>query len=364
MFGSRSKKTNDIRDPIFDRWLKTGMRGLNGRERDILLAKNRPNFTDADLRSLQVKNALSSSGDLTQGAVLVPETMFDRVVAAEQYYGGMVTKGVTFQFETDNGRDMPVPTVDDVGNEGVYITENLGSPAEQDMPFGATMLHAFTVTSKPVVVSLQLLQDSAFDIEALLVDLLGTRIGRASNRKFTTGIGGIEPHGVLTSAPTGATSAAGQVNAVIYKDLMNLKQSVDPAYRGRGCWMMNDNTLGAVKQLVDGAGRPLWKAGIAASAFQPQADDDGFDVGVPDSIDGNRVVINQIFPNMAAGAKAIAFGDFSKYIVRRVKEIWLVRLTERYADKGQVGFIGFARNDGTLVDAGTHPIKLFQSAAA
>ena len=363
MFGSRSKKKNDIRDPIFDRWLRNGMRDLSGRERDILMTKNRPNFTDADLRSLQVKNALSSSGDLTQGSVLVPEAMFDQVVQAEMYYGGMVTRGVTYQILTDTGRDMPLPTIDDVANEGAYVAENLASP-EQDMPFGAAMLRAHSVTSKPVVVSLQLLQDSAFDIEALLVNLLGTRIGRASNRKFTTGIGGIEPHGVLTSAPTGATSAAGQVNAVLYKDLVNLKQSVDPAYRGRACWMCNDNTLGAIKQLVDGAGRPLWKGGISSSAFLPQADDDGFDVSVPDLIDGNRCVINPVFPDLAAGAKAIAFGDFSKYIVRRVKELWLVRLTERYADKGQVGFIGFARNDGTLVDAGTHPIKLFQNAAA
>jgi hypothetical protein len=34
-----------------------------------------------------------------------------------------------------------------------------------------------------------------------------------------------------------------------------------------------------------------------------------------------------------------------------------LRLNERYADFGQVGFIAFMRIDGNLVDAGTHPIR-------
>jgi hypothetical protein len=38
----------------------------------------------------------------------------------------------------------------------------------------------------------------------------------------------------------------------------------------------------------------------------------------------------------------------------------VLRLNERYADFGQVGFIAFMRIDGNLVDAGTHPINLLQ----
>jgi predicted phage gp36 major capsid-like protein len=34
----------------------------------------------------------------------------------------------------------------------------------------------------------------------------------------------------------------------------------------------------------------------------------------------------------------------------------VLRLVERYADYGQVGFIAFSRVDSNLVDAGTHPI--------
>jgi hypothetical protein len=40
-----------------------------------------------------------------------------------------------------------------------------------------------------------------------------------------------------------------------------------------------------------------------------------------------------------------------------------LRLVERAAEQGLVLFIGFARYDGRLVDAGTHPVKYLQMAS-
>jgi hypothetical protein len=41
----------------------------------------------------------------------------------------------------------------------------------------------------------------------------------------------------------------------------------------------------------------------------------------------------------------------------------VLRLTERYADYLQVGFLAFSRHDGVLVDAGTHPVAYYQNSA-
>jgi hypothetical protein len=38
-------------------------------------------------------------------------------------------------------------------------------------------------------------------------------------------------------------------------------------------------------------------------------------------------------------------------------------LDERYAENGMVGFIGFARYDGNLIDAGTNPVKVLVNPA-
>ena len=50
-------------------------------------------------------------------------------------------------------------------------------------------------------------------------------------------------------------------------------------------------------------------------------------------------------------------GDFSKYIIRDVQNFEFFRLDEVLRTKAQVGFIGFQRTDGDLIDAGTGPIK-------
>ena len=57
---------------------------------------------------------------------------------------------------------------------------------------------------------------------------------------------------------------------------------------------------------------------------------------------------------------SMLFGDLQKQIIRKVKDMSVLRLNERYADFGQVGFIAFMRIDGSLVDAGTHAINVLQ----
>ena len=56
----------------------------------------------------------------------------------------------------------------------------------------------------------------------------------------------------------------------------------------------------------------------------------------------------------------VAFGDMTKFLVRKVKPMTMIRLDEKYAESGQVAFLAFARVDSNLLDAGTHPINVLQ----
>jgi HK97 family phage major capsid protein len=56
---------------------------------------------------------------------------------------------------------------------------------------------------------------------------------------------------------------------------------------------------------------------------------------------------------MAANAKSILFGAFSKYVVRDVADLTLFRMTDSaFTLLGQVGFVGFMRTGGRLIDVG------------
>ena len=80
-------------------------------------------------------------------------------------------------------------------------------------------------------------------------------------------------------------------------------------------------------------------------------------VGEYDRIHGYPYTINQSVPAPTTGLKSVIFGDLSKYQTRIALGMTLLRLTERYADYLQVGFLAFARADGDLLDAGTNPVK-------
>lgn len=54
-------------------------------------------------------------------------------------------------------------------------------------------------------------------------------------------------------------------------------------------------------------------------------------------------------PEIAAGAKSIAFGDFSYYWIADRQGRSFKRLGELFAPTGQVGFLGSQRVDGRLV---------------
>jgi HK97 family phage major capsid protein len=331
------RTSRDAEERTFRAWMRGGLGAIKD-----------PAALEIYDRSFQA--AQSTSSDVG-GGYTVPEGFARKLVNAEKAYGGMI--GAAFIMDTETGNAIPVPTDNDTVTSGAILGENVQT-GTQDIPFGAVTFNAYTYTSKLVLVSNQMLQDSAFDVETWLAEKLGTRIGRATNAHFTTGTGAAQPTGVLTAGSLGYTAGgsttSGSTTTVTYDDLLELEHSVDPAYRKKASFMMGDGALKVVKKLKDGLGRPLWRGGVAEKA--------------PDTINGYPFVINLDFPAMAASAKSIAFGNFQNYFVRRVAGTQLRRLTERYADFNQVGFIAFQRWDGQLVDAGTHPIRYLQQSAS
>jgi HK97 family phage major capsid protein len=297
-------------------------------------------------RQQTIQNAFGE-GSGAAGGYTVPTGFYRKLTDAQLAYGGMLE--VATVIDTDSGNSLPMPTDNDTSNKGVILGEASQAADDSSTPFNAVTLSAYMFNSKVIKISLQLLQDSAFDLEAWIKDKAAIRNARAMNDYFTTGTGTGQPSGIVTGAASGKVGATGQTGSVIYDDLDDLFHSVDPAYRANAKWMMHDQTIKIIKKLKDTLGRPLWAPGIA--------------VKEPDTILGKPFVVNQSMPQMAANAKSILFGDLSAYMIRRVNGAILMRLTERYADYGQVGFILWQRADGALLDAGTHPVAYYANSA-
>ncbi len=299
-----------------------------------------PNYRQvrADFVRGNIQSRAMGVGTDTAGGFTVAEGFIANLERALLAFGGM--RMVSTVIRTAEGNDLPWPTSDDTSNEGIEIGEN-AQVTEQDATVGQVIFHAHKYTSKLVRVSVELLTDSAFDIASQLGSMLGERLARIMNRRYTTGDGSNQPEGVTIGGTLGVTAALTTVFTV--DELYDLKHSVDPAYRLAPTWMINDTTLLAIKKKKDGEGRYLWQSSLAG--------------GIPDTIDGDPIQVNQHMPSPTSALRPIVYGDFSKYVIRDVLGVRTRRLVERYAEFDQEGFVAFQRTDGKIIDAGTNPLK-------
>lgn len=337
----------------FEAWVRGGNAGLSLEQRS-LLDKSQPaglrrsgDMINFDILPTAEARA-QASGTNSAGGYTVPEDFQRTLVEATLQFGGMRQLPTT-KITTSDGADLPIPKNDDTGNAGAILSENT-QDSEDALSFGVTTLGAFMYTSGIVLASIQFMQDSAFNMNEFIGKKLGQRLGRIQNTHFTTGDGSSKPKGIMAAADVGVSVAS--ASTLTFDELLGLKHSVDPSYRQGANWMFNDATLLVIKKLSIGTAdaRPLWQPSVI--------------VGEPDRIDGDTYQINQDVATIAASAKTVAYGDFSSYWIRDVTGMTLLRLTERYADYLQVGFIAFSRVDGDYVDAGTAPIKVLQHPTA
>ena len=334
--GQRLAAAVEFRANAFGKWFRGGQANITSEEREALGAYQ----SSTELRA-------QAMGTGTAGGYIVPQGFSMRLEKALKFWGGMFNAAELF--DTETGADMPYPTVNDTAQTGALLAENATITA-QDATFGTVTFKAYMYTSKLIAVSFQLMQDAAFGAENVVADLAGERLGRILNTHFTTGTGGgTQPNGIVTASASGKVGTTGQTTSVIYDDLVDLVYSIDPAYRPTSSWMMNDQSIKVVRKLKDSQNRPLWEPSVIA--------------GQPDNLLGYPIIPNNDVAVMAANAKSILFGAMSKYKIRRVRDVVLLRLNERYADALQVGFFAFARYDGQLMDAGTNPVKYYQNSA-
>lgn len=296
-------------------------------------------------QAVAIQNAMSTT-TASEGGYTVPSEIAAMVIEKLKAFGGM--RECATVLTTAGGNSLNFPTSDGTGEVGEILAENAVATGG-DVTFGTVALPTYMYSSKQIALPLQLIQDSAIDVIAMVVARLAMRIARIQNTHFTVGAGSTLPDGVISRAGVGKTGTTGQTLTVTYDDLIDLKHAVNRAHRVGAKYMMNDLSVATVSKIKDTTGRPIWTPAITA--------------GAPDMLNGYPVVINDDVAVMAANAKSIAFGDFSYYTIRDVQNSTsLLRFDDSaFALKGQVGFCGWTRSGGNLLE--TAAVKVYVNSA-
>jgi len=282
----------------------------------------------------------TSNGTDSEGGYTVQTDVANSILDAMKAYGGM--REISNVIRTEGGNPFNWPTSDGTSEEGEIVAENQ-SATDADPSFGVKTISAYKFSSKVITVPFELLHDASVDIEEFVRGRIVDRLGRITNKLFTTGTGTAQPEGIVTASTAGRTGAVSATADITYTDLLELEHSVDPAYRSQNPrWVMHDSALKLVRQIKDSDGRPL---------FVPS-----FDLrlsGAPAELMGYPITINQHMAEPAPDAKSILFGATNFYVIRDVMAMSLFRFTDSaYTKKGQVGFLAWMRADGKLVDVG------------
>jgi HK97 family phage major capsid protein len=271
------------------------------------------------------------------GNFLVPTDFYNQIIRSLRFMGSVAQ--LATEYVTDNGDSIQVPANTAHGT-AVWTAENAAN-TPSDETFAQVTLGANKATSK-IIVSEELLQDSAFPLDTFLAREFGERIGVLENTAYIQGSGSGQPQGLLASATTSnittvtAAAGAGNTTTFTYTALVSAIFSLPKQYRDNASFIVNDTSARNLYLMMDSQNRPLWSVNLATTG--------------PDTFLGYPIYTDPDVPAPAIGNISVLFGDWKRtYVVRRVSGFSMQRQNELHSDNGQVGFRGQERVDGKVV---------------
>ncbi|MDJ0806444.1 MAG: phage major capsid protein [Gammaproteobacteria bacterium] len=277
-------------------------------------------------------------GTASEGGNIVPTDLDSQLVEYLQDHNEFRNYVTVIQTSAD--RDIPIEST--LGS--ATWTAEEAAYTESDAAFGKSTLSAHKL-STIIKVSEELVMDSIFDLMGYLARNFAKRFANAEETAFVAGTNSGQPNGFNTAATTGKTTASG--TAITADELIDLYHSLSRPYRRNAAFVLNDSTLATIRKLKDSNNQYLWQPGLAA--------------GQPDMLLGKPVIASDAMPAIAVNNDTVSFGDLSYYYVTERGPRQMQILNELYAANGQIGYRGFERLDGDLID--TNAVKNLTQAA-
>ncbi len=277
----------------------------------------------------EMSNALQIGTD-SEGGFLVPDEYETTLVEALEEEN--IFRKLAHVISTSSG-DRKIPVVASKGSAS-WVDEE-GTIPDSDDAFSQVSIGAYKLGTL-IKVSNELLNDNVFNLESYISKEFARRIGAKEEDAFFNGNGTGKPVGIFNAtggAEVGVTAAS--ATAITADEIIDLFYSLKAPYRKKAVWILNDATIKTIRKLKDNNGNYLWQPALTA--------------GTPDTILGRPVYTSSYVPTIAAGAKTIAFGDFSYYWIADRAGRNFKKLSELYAANDQTGFVATQRVDGKLI---------------
>ena len=287
-----------------------------------------------------------SIGSDPDGGYLVPSPMHNQIMSVMKEMSPV--RGLARI--VDMGPGSTTSFVVSRGGTGASWVGETASRAATDTPALAnTTIELCELYALPMLTQ-RLLDDSGFDVGAWMTAELAERFAEVEGQAFIDGNGIAQPRGLFTyttAATADSSRTWGQfehvnsgANGSFHTDkgdkLITLVMKLKPQYRQRASWLMSTEVLEDIRLLKEATtDRYIFEPSLAA--------------GVPPTLLGYPVFVDDRMPALATGSLSCAFGDWQRaYTVVQRPPIRVLR--DPYSTKGSVGFYSTMRTGGGAVD--------------
>lgn len=254
----------------------------------------------------------------------------------------MLDPNVVRVVHTQSGAPLIIPTLTADSGGGTAIPEG-SSIGTANPTFAGHTFYGFSYKHLQDFTA-ELDQDSAIAIQPLLAQSAARGIGISVGSAFTSGTGTVEPTGFLVTASAGATATLAGSTATSgffsWADLVALYTSVPTTAQLNGTWMVSTDAYTRILSLHDDNNRPVVLPGDIAAGAAPTL------LGRPLKVNPAMVACG------SAVGSAIAFGDFSTYIVREAGTMRVEVSKDWQFGSDVITLRTAVRYDGFLADSG------------
>jgi HK97 family phage major capsid protein len=351
-FFAKAKRDNDAHRPEIDATKVRGAIGTAVRAtlRNVAEAENAPTLAeqryakavDTYLRSGRVTAELERRANTeTSGPVggyAVPAHMYQELLKDVKAASPIV--GHATLVETpDSGGPLNYPMLIDAGNVASQTAQDTQG-TETDVVMGNVAFGNCPTYLSPNLarVSFALMQDTTFDLNAVLREAWALRVAK-----------GLEMNAVATIIAACNPSPVTSAGPIDWHSLMTAYFAIDAGYRAGAIWVFTTTAMKDLMNASDTNGRPL----LVNAPFVTDTDNFGVVTLAPTLMGCRLFESNAGFDNVSttqtngAGKHYGFFGNVSKVLPVRSAGATIQMLPSRYADYAQAGFVGRARFDAS-----------------
>lgn len=214
-----------------------------------------------------------------------------------------------------------------------WVKDGQQPPVQNQPQFGQELVMTYIWAPDVIVLTMELLADSAANLDAEIRRLLAITKALDEDSVFINGNGIGMPIGILEEARRGQiTTVKSQVSGgITYDGLVQLHQQLPSQYRMRGNYIMNSLTQAEVMLIRDNDNRPLYPINT-----------------VPMELFGTTINVSEFMQDPSVdGNYAIIHGDMSFFGIVDREDMRVIRFDERFAPN--VGLMALARVGGQVL---------------